>query len=287
VQSPLPVSGGARGHPETTPLLPPPLLPGGHPCGGPSPSQVPRSGPPEPSGMGQGEHTRPLCCPLLSVCPSRSLLLYIPRFTCLCFLSSMLWQWCSMLMRQCVVQPQAVIFQVISRVLNTRLLLFHLPSSRLGFPLHVPRLLLAGSHTGSLVEEPDLRPLLLPSRAAGGAPGRVGRRASVGPRGEGLLHERCLPPVPSPLQTGSLGGRALLGGDPEEGTPLCPLWVPGPQCSEPAAPVRLGASPGVLWSPGPYARVRRDAGSTHWLVWRSPALHTRLPASWGPEDAFC
>lgn len=42
-----------------------------------------------------------------------------PRFTCLCFLSSMLWQWCSMLMRQYVVQPQAVIFQVISRILNT------------------------------------------------------------------------------------------------------------------------------------------------------------------------
>lgn len=63
-------------------------------------------------------------------------LLYIPRFTCLCFLSSMLWQWCSMLMRQCVVQPQAVIFQVISRVMNTRLLLFHLLSRRSGFLLH-------------------------------------------------------------------------------------------------------------------------------------------------------
>lgn len=69
---------------------------------------------------------------------SVSPLLYIPRFTCLCFLSSMLWQWCSMLMRQYVVQPQAVIFQVISRVLNTRLLLFHLPS-RSGFLLQRER----------------------------------------------------------------------------------------------------------------------------------------------------
>eukprot|EP00075_Anas_platyrhynchos_P012780 XP_027302033.1 paired box protein Pax-5 isoform X2 [Anas platyrhynchos] len=47
-------------------------------------------------------------------------------------------QWCSMLMRQYVVQPQAVIFQVISRVLNTRLLLFHLPS-RSGFLLQRER----------------------------------------------------------------------------------------------------------------------------------------------------
>lgn len=78
-----------------------------------------------------GEHMRSGLAPPFSLSFSVSLL-YIPRFTCLCFLSSMLWQWCSMLMRQCVVQPQAVIFQVISRVMNTRLLLFHLPSRRPG-----------------------------------------------------------------------------------------------------------------------------------------------------------
>lgn len=115
----------------------------------------------------------------------------------------MLWQWCSMLMRQCVVQPQAVIFQVISRVLNTRLLLFHLLSSRSGFslrgegPLAVPghpRLLLAGSSAGSLVEEQNLRPLLLPSpERLERLLGRVSRRVSMGPQGDGLLHECCLP----------------------------------------------------------------------------------------------
>lgn len=82
-----------------------------------------------------GEHTRSGLAPPFSLSFSVSLL-YIPRFTCLCFLSSMLWQWCSMLMRQCVVQPQAVIFQVISRVMNTRLLLFHLPSRRSHFLQH-------------------------------------------------------------------------------------------------------------------------------------------------------
>lgn len=82
-----------------------------------------------------GEHMRSGLAPPFSLSFSVSLL-YIPRFTCLCFLSSMLWQWCSMLMRQCVVQPQAVIFQVISRVMNTRLLLFHLPSRRSGFLLN-------------------------------------------------------------------------------------------------------------------------------------------------------
>lgn len=85
--------------------------------------------------MGQREHRRPCPDPPFSLSFSVSPF-YIPHFTCLCFLSSMLWQWCSMLMRQCVVQPQAVIFQVISRVLNTRLLLFYLMSSRSGFPLH-------------------------------------------------------------------------------------------------------------------------------------------------------
>lgn len=90
---------------------------------------------PEQSRIEQGKHMRPGLAPPFSLSFSVSLL-YIPRFTCLCFLSSMLWQWCSMLMRQCVVQPQAVIFQVISRVMNTRLLLFHLPSRRSGFLLH-------------------------------------------------------------------------------------------------------------------------------------------------------
>lgn len=89
---------------------------------------------PEQSRIEQGNTRSGLALPFsLSFSVS---LLYIPRFTCLCFLSSMLWQWCSMLMRQCVVQPQAVIFQVISRVMNTRLLLFHLPSRRSGFLLH-------------------------------------------------------------------------------------------------------------------------------------------------------
>lgn len=82
-----------------------------------------------------GEYTRSGPAPPFSLSFSVSLL-YIPRFTCLCFLSSMLWQWCSMLMRQCVVQPQAVIFQVISRVMNTRLLLFHLPSRSQASWLH-------------------------------------------------------------------------------------------------------------------------------------------------------
>lgn len=127
----------AYGCAETTPSFPSHPLPHWVPRRGfpaPLPRQAPRSCLPEPSRTGQGSTQDVL--PLLLVYPSQSLLLYIPRFTCLCFLSSMLWQWCSMLMRQCVVQPQAVILQVISRVLNTRLLIFHLLSSRSGFPLH-------------------------------------------------------------------------------------------------------------------------------------------------------
>lgn len=127
--------------------------------------------------MGQREHRRPCPDPPFSLSFSVSPF-YIPHFTCLCFLSSMLWQWCSMLMRQCVVQPQAVIFQVISRVLNTRLLLFHLLSSMSGSPCmggtlvmpRRPRLLRAGSSTITPVEEPNPRPPLLPHQVAGEAP---------------------------------------------------------------------------------------------------------------------
>lgn len=111
---------------EITPLLTTAPLP-------PAPSARAE---PEQSRIEQGiKHMRSGLAPPFSLSFSVSLL-YIPRFTCLCFLSSMLWQWCSMLMRQCVVQPQAVIFQVISRVMNTHLLLFHPPSRKSGFLLH-------------------------------------------------------------------------------------------------------------------------------------------------------
>lgn len=145
---------------------------------GASPDLCQGSRPPRTSGMGQREHRRPCPDPPFSLSFSVSPL-YIPRLTCLCFLSSMLWQWCSMLMRQCVVQPQAVIFQVISRVLNTRLLLFHLPSSRSGSPCmgrdpgraRPPQAAPGWSSTIAPVEEPNPRPLLLPHRVAGEAPG--------------------------------------------------------------------------------------------------------------------
>lgn len=122
---------------QRPPLSSPPQL-GTVPAGGgavPSPlpgAQVP-SARAERDGAGGARET-PSCPFFQFVLLGLSFYIFLV-FTCLCFLSSMLWQWCSMLMRQCVVQPQAVIFQVISRVLNTRLLLFHLPSSRSGFPL--------------------------------------------------------------------------------------------------------------------------------------------------------
>lgn len=140
VQTPLPVAGGcaaAHGRAETTPLLPTPT--GHRACwgGGPVPSPLPGAQVPcaraERDGAGGARET-PSCPFFQFVLLGLSFYIFL-IFTCLCFLSSMLWQWCSMLMRQCVVQPQAVIFQVISRVLNTRLLLFHLLSSRSGFPL--------------------------------------------------------------------------------------------------------------------------------------------------------
>lgn len=40
--------------------------------------------------------------------------IYSPSYMSVFSFSFMLWQWCSMLMRQYLVQPQAVIFQVIS-----------------------------------------------------------------------------------------------------------------------------------------------------------------------------
>lgn len=190
---------------------------------------------PEQSRIEQGNTRSGLALPFsLSFSVS---LLYIPRFTCLCFLSSMLWQWCSMLMRQCVVQPQAVIFQVISRVMNTRLLLFHLPSRRSGFLLHEEGPLAMNGHSGlfltssgasSPVQELSLRPLLLlPPQSAGEALGKGWKDGSAGGSQPGHGVRGCSMSAAFPW--GFLSSpdevserKRSAWGEWEEGTPLYP-----------------------------------------------------------------